>query len=292
MDINRVLRRKIVVLDGAMGTALIAKGYKGSLELLNVEAADVVGSLHEEYLKAGADMVTTNTTCADALSLKEYGLEERSYELSRAGAEVARKAVDKYSTTENPRFVAGAVGPTTRNITLANDTTEEQLAEVYATQIKGLIDGGVDLILIETAMDASNVRIAVEQTRKLSPEMPIIVSAVLSRLEGRVASGATIAKFVEELPMEELLSVGFNCSMGEKQQAAALKALAVVSNKPVVLYPALSQPQEAPNRFIKPLDTLMRAGGVNIIGGCCGTTPAHIEALAKAAARWRPRKIE
>lgn len=292
MDINRVLRRKIVVLDGAMGTALIAKGYKGSLELLNVEAADVVGSLHEEYLKAGADMVTTNTTCADALSLKEYGLEERSYELSRAGAEVARKAVDKYSTTENPRFVAGAVGPTTRNITLANDTTEEQLAEVYATQIKGLIDGGVDLILIETAMDAANVRIAVEQVRKLSPEMPIIVSAVLSRLEGRVASGATIAKFVEELPMEEILAVGFNCSMGEKQQAAALKALAVVSNKPVVLYPALSQPQEAPNRFLKPLDTLMRAGGVNIIGGCCGTTPAHIEALAKAAARWRPRKIE
>ena len=292
MGINRVLRRKIVVLDGAMGTALIAKGYKGSLELLNVEAADVVGSLHEEYLKAGADMVTTNTTCADALSLKEYGLEERSYELSRAGAEVARKAVDKYSTTENPRFVAGAVGPTTRNITLANDTTEEQLAEVYATQIKGLIDGGVDLILIETAMDATNVRIAVEQVRKLSPEMPIIVSAVLSRLEGRVASGATIAKFVEELPMEEILSVGFNCSMGDKQQAAALKALSAVSNKPVVLYPALSQPQEAPNRFIKPLDTLMRAGGVNIIGGCCGTTPAHIEALAKAAARWRPRKIE
>ena len=292
MDINRVLRRKIVVLDGAMGTALIAKGYKGSLELLNVEAADVVGSLHEEYLKAGADMVTTNTTCADALSLKEYGLEERSYELSRAGAEVARKAVDKYSTTENPRFVAGAVGPTTRNITLANDTTEEQLAEVYATQIKGLIDGGVDLILIETAMDAANVRIAVEQVRKLSPEMPIIVSAVLSRLEGRVASGATIAKFVEELPMEEILAVGFNCSMGDKQQAAALKALSAVSNKLVVLYPALSQPQEAPNRFIKPLDTLMRAGGVNIIGGCCGTAPAHIEALAKAAARWRPRKIE
>lgn len=292
MDINRVLRRKIVVLDGAMGTALIAKGYKGSLELLNVEAADVVAALHEEYLKAGADMVTTNTTCADALSLKEYGLEERSYGLSRAGAEVARKAVDKYSTTENPRFVAGAVGPTTRNITLANDTTEEQLAEVYATQIKGLIDGGVDLILIETAMDAANVRIAVEQVRKLSPEMPIIVSAVLSRLEGRVASGATIAKFVEELPMEEILSVGFNCSMGDKQQAAALKALAAVSNKPVVLYPALSQSQEAPNRFLKPLDTLMRAGGVNIIGGCCGTTPAHIEALAKAAARWRPRKIE
>ena len=146
--------------------------------------------------------------------------------------------------------------------------------------------------MIETAMDAVNVRIAVEQVRKLSPEMPIIVSAVLSRLEGRVASGATIAKFVEELPMEEIFSVGFNCSMGDKQQAAALKALSAVSNKPVVLYPVLSLPQEAPNRFIKPLDTLIRAGGVYIIGGCCGTTPAHIEALAKAAARWRPRNKE
>lgn len=292
MDINRVLRRKIVVLDGAMGTALIAKGYKGSLELLNVEAADVVGSLHEEYLKAGADMVTTNTTCADALSLKEYGLEERSYELSRAGAEVARRVVDKYSTTENPRFVAGAVGPTTRNITLANDTTEEQLAEVYATQIKGLIDGGVDLILIETAMDSENVRVAVEQTRRLSADIPIIVSAVLSRLEGRVANGATIEKFLGNIPLEECFAVGFNCSMGDKQLEAALRRLAAVSKKPIVAYPALHQPQETTNRFVKSLEPICRGGGLNIVGGCCGTTPSHIEALAKMAARWRPRKIE
>ena len=196
MDFVKELKRKIVVLDGAMGTMLMSQGKQGALELLNITEPDVVEAVHEAYLKAGADIITTNTTCADALSLAEYGLQERSYELARAGAQVARRAVEKYSTTLHPRFVAGAVGPTSRNITLANDTTSEQLAEAYATQIRGLMDGGVDLILLETAMDARNVQIAIEQVRKQSETMPIILSAVLSRLEGRVASGATIKKFM------------------------------------------------------------------------------------------------
>lgn len=292
MDINQLLRRKIVVLDGAVGTSLIAQGYKGALELLNVESAAVVEALHEEYLKAGADIITTNTTCADALSLREYGLQERSYEFARAGAEIAVRARDKYSTTENPRFVAGSIGSTTRNISLANDTSAEQLAEAYAQVTAGLIDGGVDMILIETAMDAENVRIAVEQVRRLAPEMPVVVSAVLSRLAGRVASGATIAKFFESIPMDEILAVGFNCSMGAAQLEEALRAASAVCNKPLVAYPALSQPQEAPNRFVKPLEMLCRGGWLNIVGGCCGTTPAHIESLVKAASRWRPRKIK
>lgn len=289
---KQLLRRKIVVLDGAMGTELIARGHKGALEQLNREAAAAVESLHEEYLKAGADIITTNTTCADALSLKEWGLEGDSYDLARAGAEIAVRAKNKYSTTENPRFVAGAVGPTTRNLSLANDITEMQLAEIYSQVVSGLIDGGVDLILIETAMDSENVRVAVEQTRRLSADIPIIVSAVLSRLEGRVANGATIEKFLENIPLEECFAVGFNCSMGDKQLAVALQKLAAASKKPVVAYPALHQPQEAANRFVKSLEPICRGGGLNIVGGCCGTTPSHIEALAKMAARWRPRKIE
>lgn len=292
MDLRQLMRRKIVVLDGAMGTELIARGYKGALEQLNVESAAVVEALHEEYLKAGADIITTNTTCADTLSLKEYGLGKSSYELARAGAEIAVRARDKYSTTENPRFVAGSMGPTTRNITLANDTTPEQLAEAYAVVATALIDGGVDMILIETAMDAENVRIAVEQVRRLAPQMPIVVSAVLSRLEGRVASGATIAKFLESIPMDEILAVGFNCSMGAKQLDVALRAASAACSKPLVAYPALSQPQEAANRFVKSLEPICRASMLNMVGGCCGTTPAHIEALAKMAARWRPRKLE
>lgn len=292
MDLKQLLRRKIVVLDGAMGTELIARGHKGALEQLNREAVTAVESLYEEYLKAGADIITTNTTCADALSLKEWGLEGDSYELARAGAEIAVRAKNKYSTTENQRFVAGAVGPTTRNLSLANDITEMQLAEVYSQVVSGLIDGGVDLILIETAMDSENVRVAVEQTRRLSADIPIIVSAVLSRLEGRVANGATIEKFLENIPLEECFAVGFNCSMGDKQLEAALRRLAAVSKKPIVAYPALHQPQEATNRFVKSLEPICRGGGLNIVGGCCGTTPSHIEALAKMAARWRPRKIE
>lgn len=292
MELARVLRRKIVVLDGAMGTSLIARGNKGVLELLNVEAPGVVEQLHEEYLQAGADIITTNTTCADALCLKESGLQERSYELARAGAELARRAADKYSTTEWPRFVAGSVGPTSRNITLAVDTSAEEMAECYATVIRGLIDGGVDMLLVETAMDSQNVTIAVEQARKLSQDMPIVVSAVLSRIEGRVASGATIAKFLEDIPLSELAAVGFNCTMGNKQQEEALKLLAQRSKLPIIIYPSLSRVDESPAQFVKPLEKLCRAGVLNIVGGCCGTTPAHIEQLSRAVARWRPRKTE
>ncbi len=278
------------MLDGAMGTVLMAQGRSGALEELNLTEPDVVKAVHEAYLQAGADIITTNTTCADALSLAEYGLQERSYALSRAGAEVARRAVEIYSTTEHPRFVAGAVGPTSRNITLASDTTAEQLAEAYATQIRGLIDGGVDMILLESAMDARNVQVAVEQVRKQSAEMPIILAAVLSRLEGRVASGATIKQFVEEVPLSELAAVGFNCSMGAKQMEVAMQVLLSECKLPVILYPACATRGESASQFVKPLDRLARAGSLNLVGGCCGTTPAHNELLARSVARWRPRK--
>ena len=145
MNLEQLLGRKILVLDGAMGTQLLTGGAKGCLELLNVDNAAQVAAVHNAYLEAGADIITTNTTCADALCLAEYGLQERSYELARAGAELARAVADKYSTTEHPRLVAGSVGPTTRNLTLANDTTAEAMAEVYSTVIRGLIDGGVDV---------------------------------------------------------------------------------------------------------------------------------------------------
>ena len=150
MKLEQLLAKKILLLDGATGTELLARGAKGALELLNVESPAMIEALHEEYLQAGADIITTNTICVDSLSLAERGLQERSYELARAGAELARRAADKYSTTEHPRLVAGSVGPTTRNLTLANDTTAEQMATVYADVIRGLKDGGVDIILIES----------------------------------------------------------------------------------------------------------------------------------------------
>lgn len=292
MNLEQQLVRKILVLDGAMGTQLLARGAKGCLELLNVDNAAEVSSLHEAYLEAGADIITTNTVCADALCLAQYGLQERSYELARAGAELARAAADKYSTTEHPRFVAGSVGPTTRNLTLANDTTPEAVAEAYSTVIRALIDGGVDIILLESVMDARNATVAIEECRKINAEIPIVVSAVLSRIEGRVASGATIAKFMEDLPMEDVAVIGFNCTNGVKPIESAVKTLATISKKPIIAYPAAGQPLMAANRLCKELEQLCRAGALNIVGGCCGTTPEYTAQMAKMAARWRPHKFE
>ena len=292
MNLEQQLVRKILVLDGAMGTQLLARGAKGCLELLNVDNAAEVSSLHEAYLETGADIITTNTVCADALCLAQYGLQERSYELARAGAELARAAADKYSTTEHPRFVAGSVGPTTRNLTLANDTTPEAVAEAYSTVIRALIDGGVDIILLESVMDARNATVAIEECRKINAEIPIVVSAVLSRIEGRVASGATIAKFMEDLPMEDVAVIGFNCTNGVKPIESAVRTLATISKKPIIAYPAAGQPLMAANRFCKELEQLCRAGALNIVGGCCGTTPEYTAQIAKMAARWRPHKFE
>ena len=280
-----------MLLDGALGTLLLSRGAKGALELLNVEQADMVAAAHEEYLQAGADIITTNTVCADALCLAQYGLQERSYELARAGAELARRVADKYSTTDRPRLVAGSVGPTTRNLTLANDTTAEQMAAVYADVIRGLVDGGVDLILVESVMDAANAKAAIEECRKINKDIPIILSAVLSRIAGRVASGATIAKFLEDLPLDEISVIGFNCTNGVKPMADAVKMLSEKSTKPIVAYPAAGQPIVAANHFAKEMEKMCRAGELNIIGGCCGTTPEYIAQLAKVAERWRPRKI-
>lgn len=291
MNIEQLLARKIMLMDGAIGTLLLSRGAHGALELLNVEQPEMVAAVHEEYLQAGADIITTNTFCADALCLAQYGLQERSYELALSGAQIARRVADKYSTTERPRLVAGSVGPTTRNLTLANDTSAEQMAVVYSDLIRGLIDGGVDVILIESVMDAATAKVAIEECRKIDSQIPIILSAVLSRIAGRVASGATIAKFLEDLPTEEIAVIGFNCSNGVKPMIDAIKTLSESSPKPLVAYPAAGQPLVAANHFAKEMEKMCRAGQLNIIGGCCGTTPDYIACLAKVAERWRPRKV-
>ena len=292
MDFLKSLSQRLLVLDGAIGTELLAAGIKAPLELANVDSAQQVEKLHEAYLAAGADIITTNTTCADALSLAEYGLQERSRELTLAAAVLARRAADKYATAEQPRYVVGSIGPTTRNLTLAHDTTEEQVAQAYRVQIEALIEGGVDAILVETVMDARNASVAVKQCRELSAQMPIMVSAVLSRIDGRVASGATIAKFLEDLPLEQIDVIGFNCSNGVKPIESAVKMLSTLCDKPIVAYPAAGEPRVQPNHFAKQMEGMVRGGLLNIVGGCCGTTPAYTEQLAKMASRWRPRKFK
>ena len=292
MNFLKSLSQRLLVLDGAIGTELLAAGVKAPLELANVDSAQQVEQLHEAYLAAGADIITTNTTCADALSLGEYGLQERSRELTFAAAKLARRVADKYTTAEHPRYVAGSVGPTTRNLTLANDTSEEQVAQAYREQIEALIEGGVDLILVETVMDARNAAIAVGESRKIKQDIPIIVSAVLSRIEGRVVSGATITKFLEDLPLEQIDVIGFNCTNGVKPIESAVRMLSTLCDKPIVAYPAAGEPRLQSNHFAKQMEGMVRGGLLNIVGGCCGTTPTYIEQLAKMASRWRPRKFK
>ena len=291
MVLNDILRRKIVLLDGAMGTQLLALGERGVLEKLNTENPEQVKAVHRSYLEAGADIITTNTICADALTLKSAGLELNSYDLALAGAKLAIEVAKEFSTSGHPRFVAGSVGPTSRNLTLANDTTPEQVAEAYSQLLRGLIDGGVDMILIESAMDAKNVNIAIEQCRQIDAQIPIILSAVLSRIEGRVASGATIAKFFGDIALDQVAVVGFNCTNGVKPLESAIKHLAEVTSKPIIVYPSAGEPRVAANHFAKGIEQLCRSSQVNIIGGCCGTTPEYITQLGKVASRWRPKKF-
>lgn len=283
------MRERILLLDGAMGTQLLARGAKAPLELLNIEQADVIGAVHRAYLEAGADIVTTNTLCCDLLSLAEYGLSERSYDIALAGARVARAAADEFSATK-PRYVVGSVGPTTRNLTLSTDVGADAVAEAYGTLVRGLIDGGVDAILIESAMDVRNIRLAVEQVRTVSTNIPIFVSAVLSRIVGRVASGATVEKFLEQLPLDDITAVGFNCTASAANISASVATLCDKSKKATILYPSCDR-QSSVKDFISLLEPLMREHKLNVVGGCCGTTPEHIKALQRAVERWQSRRV-
>lgn len=288
-DLKKALAERILVLDGAVGTELMRRGGRGCLEAMVLDNEAAVAAVHESYLDAGADIVTTDTLCADALCLEHYGLSERSYDIARRAAEIARACVERYSAGSRRRFVAGSVGPSTRNISLANDVTEEQLGDVYETVIRGLLDGGVDLILVETVMDSRNASIAVERCRRLNAEIPIAVSAVLSRLEGRVANGAPIATFLKELPMDDIALVGFNCSNSPRAMGASLETLAAGCDKPIVAYPAAGEPVVGAEAFARGMEEFCRKGLVNIVGGCCGTTPEYISRLSRMASRYAPR---
>lgn len=288
-DLKKALAERILVLDGAVGTELMRRGGCGCLEAMVLDNEAAVAAVHESYLDAGADIVTTDTLCADALCLEHHGLSERSYEIARRAAEIARACVERHSAGSRRRFVAGSVGPSTRNISLANDVTEEQLGDVYETVIRGLLDGGVDLILVETVMDSRNASIAVERCRRLNAKIPIAVSAVLSRLEGRVANGAPIATFLKELPMDDIALVGFNCSNSPRAMGASLETLAAGCDKPIVAYPAAGEPAVGAEAFARGMEEFCRKGLVNIVGGCCGTTPEYISRLSSMASRYAPR---
>ncbi len=300
---------RILVLDGAMGTLIQAQGIETSCnDLLSIDRPEVIEAIHARYLEAGADIVSTNSFNANPISLGDYGLAGRTYELNRAAAALARRAADRYATPERPRYVAGSVGPTNRSCSISPDINRpgfrnirfEELAEAYAQQLRGLVDGGVDLILLETFFDTLNAKAAVYALRTLLglADFPLIVSGTVTDASGRLLSGQTIEAFYCSIEHARPLAVGLNCGFGAASLRPYIERLARIAPCAVSAHPNAGLPNlmggydESPEQMAQVMEGYFRAGLLNIVGGCCGTTPDHIAAIARRAAEFAPRSME
>ncbi|ATF12756.1 methionine synthase [Brevibacillus sp. HB1.4B] len=302
------LSRKILILDGAMGTMLQqanltaddfgGEAYDGCNELLNLTRPDVIRSIHEKYLAAGADIVETNTFGAASIVLAEYDVPEKDLEINIAAARLAREAVDAYSTEEWPRFVAGAMGPTTKTLALTGGVTFEELVEAYYRQAKGLILGGSDVLLLETSQDTLNVKAGGIGIRKafeeLGQELPVMLSGTIEPM-GTTLAGQNIEAFYISLEHLQPVSIGLNCATGPEFMRDHLRTLSGIAQCAVSCYPNAGLPDENGHYHETPqgLASKMRAfadqGWINVAGGCCGTTPDHIQAMAEALKDCKPR---
>jgi 5-methyltetrahydrofolate--homocysteine methyltransferase len=328
MDIREELQKRILVIDGAMGTMIQRyqlteedfrgerfknhpSDLKGNNDLLNISRPDVIKAIHAEYLDAGADIIETNTFSTQRISLADYHMEELAYELSFEGARLAREVVDVYNknTPEKPRFVAGAVGPTNRTASLSPDVNDpgyravtfDDLAEAYYEQVRGLVDGGSDVLLIETIFDTLNAKAALFAVQRYATEsgkhLPIMISGTITDASGRTLSGQTVEAFWNSIQHANLLSVGLNCALGAKDMRPYLEELSEKANVFISAYPNAGLPNEfgaydeTPHETAHQVDDFMQAGLVNIVGGCCGTTPDHIKCIADRAAQYPSRPI-
>ncbi len=319
---------RILILDGAMGTMIQRykldeeayrgeryKGWgqdlKGNNDLLSLTQPQIIREIHDAFLEAGADMIETNTFNSTTISQADYGLEAIAFELNLEAARLACAAADAWSkkTPDKPRFVAGAVGPTNRTASVSPDVnnpgfrnvTFDELVEAYCEQTRGLIEGGADTILIETIFDTLNAKaagFAVRQVfEELGTELPLMISGTITDLSGRNLSGQTTEAFWYSMRHLKPFSIGMNCSFGAEQLRPAVSDLAQEAEALVTAYPNAGLPNElgeydeTPEEFAPKLEEWARDGLVNMVGGCCGTTPDHIRALAQAVSKYPPRKI-
>lgn len=326
MKINNLLEEKILILDGAMGTSVqklkleendyrgdrfkdIDLNQKGNNDILNLSNPDIIAQIHREFLDAGADIIETNTFNSTSVSQKDYGLESFIYELNKEGAKIARKAADEFTAKnpEKPRFVAGSVGPTNKTLSISPDVENpgfrgisfDELMLSYKEQIDGLIDGGVDVILIETIFDTLNARAAIYAADLVNTErnldIPVMISGTVTDKSGRTLSGQTIEAFLESTKNQYVISVGLNCAFGAKDLIPLIQNISAKTNYYVSVYPNAGLPNrfgeydEAPETTAGYLAELVDNGYVNVVGGCCGTTPAHIKAMADLAEGKNPR---
>ena len=322
--IQEIAKEQILLIDGAMGTMLQAyqleeadfrgdrfkdhpSDLKGNNDLLSLSRPDVVEAIHTAYLEAGADLIETNTFNANAISQSDYGTEDLVYEINLKSAKIARKSADKFS--HDPRFVCGALGPTNRTASLSPDVNDpgfrnvsfDELAVAYGEQVRGLLDGGVDVLLVETVFDTLNCKAALFAIQSLleerGEEVPIIVSGTITDASGRTLSGQTVEAFWHSIRHVDLFCVGLNCALGAEQIRPFLDALSTVADTLVSVYPNAGLPNEfgeydqSPEAMAKIIKEFSDSGLVNLVGGCCGTTPDHIKAIANAVEDIQPRII-
>ncbi len=328
MKIKEELNKRILVLDGAMGTMiqrykLEEKDFRGSRfanhpcdlkgnnDLLNLVRPDIVLAIHKEYLAAGSDIIETNTFSSNSISMADYQMENLVYELNFEGAKIAKQAADEYTKANpsKPRFVAGAIGPTTRTLSLSPDVNDpgframnfDELAATYEEQIKGLIDGGSDIILIETITDTLNAKACLfaldNYSKSIGRKIPVMISGTITDASGRILSGQTTEAFLNSVTHIDLLSIGLNCALGAKEMRPYIEELADKADVYVSAYPNAGLPNEfgeydeSPEKMCVHIHDFVESGFLNIVGGCCGTTPDHIRAIAAEAAKASPRRL-
>lgn len=327
--IQDCLQERILIIDGAMGTMiqrykLEEADYrgerfkdwhcdvKGNNDLLSITRPDIIEAIHKQYLEAGADIIETNTFSSTVIAQADYDMQSLAYELNVASAQVARKAADEYTAKnpDKPRFVAGAIGPLNKTLSLSPDVnnpgyravTFDEVANAYTEQIKGLVDGGAHLLLIETIFDTLNAKGAIYATKKFFrdnnlPELPIMISGTITDASGRTLSGQTLEAFYISVSHAKPLSVGLNCALGASEMRPHIEELSEIASCYVSAYPnaglpnAFGEYDEQPHETAHIIEGWAKEGFLNIVGGCCGTTPDHIRHIADEVKKYKPRQL-
>ncbi|MFL3014698.1 MAG: homocysteine S-methyltransferase family protein, partial [Candidatus Neomarinimicrobiota bacterium] len=326
--IKDILKKRVLVLDGAMGTMVQGYGLKesdfrgskfkdhpidliGNNDILSITRPEIVREIHHAYLDAGADLIETNTFNSNSISQSDYNMEHLAYELNLLSAQIARDVCDDFTKSEpgKPRFVCGAIGPTNQTASMSPDVSNpghrnvdfDQLMESYKEQTKGLLDGGVDILLIETVFDTLNCKAALFAVQSLFEEtgenIPVMVSGTITDASGRLLSGQTVEAFWHSIFHVDLLAVGLNCALGAEEMRPYLASLSNIADTNILVYPNAGLPNEfggydeSPESMAIQLSEFTDSNLVNIIGGCCGTTPDHIAAFSNSVEGKSPRTI-
>lgn len=327
--IESELLKRILVLDGAMGTMLQQYNFseedfrgqrfkdypsplKGNNDLLSLTQPKAIADVHAKYFEAGADIVETNTFSGTSIAMADYNMEDLVYEFNFESAKIAKEVADKFTqeNPEKPRFVAGSIGPTNKTASLSPDVnrpeyraiTFNELRVAYKQQVEALIDGGVDMLLVETIFDTLNAKAALFAIEEVKEErniaIPIMVSGTITDASGRTLSGQTVEAFLTSISHIPLLSVGFNCALGAQQLKPYLQRLSIATEFFISAHPnaglpnAFGEYDESPKQMQGYIEEYLKDGLVNIIGGCCGTSPAHIKAIAEVTQKYKPRLIQ